>query len=374
VDNQRLDLLKKMIPCLNWYFEVHGYYDEAISAFKAAVDEFHAKGAPASLKSDEEKSAFAFLLDSLGWFEARKGNIEPGILLLAESLKLARETNDTEVLYYIYGNWGYLSLMKGDVAEAGRLTMESLNYGKALSPWHTAVPISVLGVVSYQQGNVEEAYHQLTESLKIWRTVGDPRGLVFCMLYLGMAAIALNDIPDARAILQESNDIAETNMDRWAHAFGLDMLGIAAQSQGQYEEALVYFKQSLALYLEIGDQFNSTQITVRLGQTYAALRLNEEAKSLFLEANANAQTAKWMPIILNALVSFVEMQNDLSAETKLASALSVLSHSAITPNIRIRCEKLRDELKAKITVQAIELAEHLAKEKSPETFAQELLK
>jgi predicted ATPase/transcriptional regulator with XRE-family HTH domain len=374
VNNQRLDLLKKMIPCLNWYFEVHGYYDEGISAFKAAVDEFRAKGAPASLKSDEEKSAFAFLLDSLGWFEARKGNLEPGILLLAESLEIARETNNTEVLYYIYGNWGYLSLMKGEVAEAGRLTMESLNYGKALSPWHTAIPISVLGIVSYQQGNVEEAYHQLTESLNIWRTVGDPRGLVFCMLYLGMTAIALKDIPDARAILQESNDIAEINMDRWAHAFGLDMLGIAAQTQGQYEEALGYFKQSLALYLEIGDQFNSTQITVRLGQTYAALRLNKEAKCLFLEANTNAQTAKWTPIILNALVSFIEMQNDLSAETKLAAVLSVLSHSAITPNIRIRCKKLRDEIKAEITVQAIEFAEHLAKEKSPETFAQELLK
>jgi predicted ATPase/transcriptional regulator with XRE-family HTH domain len=374
IDNHHLDLLRRMIPTLNWYFEVNGYYDEAISAFKAAADEFRAKGAPASLKSAEEKSTFAFLLDSLGWFEARKGNIELAIPLLAESLEIARETNNTEVLYYIYGNWGYLSLMTGETFEARRLTMESLNYGKALSPWHTAIPISVLGIVSYQQGNVEEAYHQLTESLKIWRTVGDPRGLVFCMLYLGMAAIALNDIPDARAILQESNDIAEANMDRWAHAFGLDMLGITAQTQGQYEEALDYFKQSLTLYKEIGDQFNSTQITVRLGQTYAALRLNEEAKYLFLEANTNAQTAKWTPIILNALVSFAEMQNDLSAETKLAVALSVLSHSAITPNIRARCEKIRDETKAELTAQQIKAAEDLAGAKSPELWAQELLK
>lgn len=374
VDNQRLDLLRKMIPCLNWYFEVHGYYDEAISAFKAAVDGFYAKGAPASLKSDKEKSTFAFLVDSLGWFEARKGNIELAVQLLRRSLEIARETNDTEALYYIYGNWGYISLNTGEISEAGRMTMESLNYGKALSLWHTAIPISVLGIVAYQQGNLNEAYRQLTESLNIWRTVGDPRGLVFCMLYLGMTAIALKDIPDARAILQESNDIAEANMDRWAHAFGLDMLGIAAQAQGQHEEAQNYFLQSITLYKEIGDQFNSIQTAVRLGQTYAALRSNEEAERLFREIYVNAQTAKWTPIIMNTLLSFAEIQDRLSAEIKLAVALSILSHPAVTPNIRSRSESMRDKTKKELSMEESNTAENLAKEKSLEVWAQELLK
>lgn len=252
--------------------------------------------------------------------------------------------------------------------------MESLNYGKSLSLWHTAIPISVLGIVAYQQGNLDEAYHQLTESLNIWRTVGDPRGLVFCMLYLGMTAIALKDIQDARAILQESNDIAEANMDRWAHAFGLDMLGIAAQAQGQHEEAQNYFKQSITLYKEIGDQFNSTQTAVRLGQTYAALRSNAEAECLFREIYVNAQAAKWKPIIMNTLLSFTEIQNGLSAKIKLAVALSLLSHPAVTPNIRTRSETMRDKLKAELTQQEIETAEHLAKEKTPEILAKELLK
>jgi hypothetical protein len=122
-----------------------------------------------------------------------------------------------------------------------RLTAESLHYGHLLTPWHTAIPISVLGIVAYQQGNLQEAHEQLTESLKIWRTVGDPRGLVFCMLYLGMTTVALNDIEATRSILEESNRIAEAKMDRWAHAFGLDMLGMVALSQEQNEEALDLF-------------------------------------------------------------------------------------------------------------------------------------
>jgi len=374
VERQRLDILRKMSPSLNWYFEVHGYYDEALSAFRAALDGFRASGAPGSLKNAEEKSAFASLVDQVGWFEFRKGNVEQGATLLEESLEIAREYNDQEVLYYIYGNWGYLSLMKGDISEAEKLTTESLNCSRTLTPWHTAIPISVLGIVAYQQGKLPEAFQQLTESLEIWRSVGDPRGLVFCMLYLGMAAFALNDIPTTRSILQESNQIAEANMDRWAHAFGLDMLGMVSLSQGQNEEAQAYFAQSLALSKEIGDQLNGSQTTIHLGQASSALGYDEEAKRLFLEAYTTAQEAKWTLIIMNALLSFTDIQNGLPAETKLGVALSVLSHPAVTPYLRSRSEKMRDKMTSSLAAGQIEAAEKLAKEHRLEELAREILK
>jgi predicted ATPase/transcriptional regulator with XRE-family HTH domain len=118
VQRQRLDLLRRMFPTLNWYFEVNGYYDEAISTFKPAVDHFRMRGAPASLKLPGDQSAFAALVDSLGWFEFRKGNVEIAIPLLQESLDIAREFDDLEVMYYIHGNWGYLALYTGEVEEA----------------------------------------------------------------------------------------------------------------------------------------------------------------------------------------------------------------------------------------------------------------
>jgi predicted ATPase/transcriptional regulator with XRE-family HTH domain len=374
VENQRLDLLRIMSPCLNWYFEVHGYYDEALSAFRTALDAFRALDAPGSLKTADEKSAFAGLVDQVGWFEFRTGNVERGAALLAESLEIARAHNDPEILYYIYGNWGYLCLMTGEISEAGRLTTESLSYGRMLnSPWHTAIPISVLGIVAYEQGRLAEAYQQLTESLEIWRNVGDPRGLVFCMLYMGMTALALNDIPATRAILQESNEIAEANMDRWAHALGLDMLGMISLSEGENETALELFQQSLMLSKEIGDQLNGTQTAIHMGQAYAALGSNEQASRLFLEGYMNAQQARWTPIILNALLSFAEMKNGLPAETKLAVASSVLSHPAATPNLRARGERMRSELVPCLTPQQAQAVSKLIQEKKAETWAQELL-
>jgi len=363
-----------MSLCLGWYLEVHGYYDEALSAFSAAVDQFREGGAPESLISGEEKSAFAGLLDQVGWFEFRKGDTERGAAILSKSLEIALEQNDLEILYYIYGNLGYLSLLLGDIAEANRLTTESLKCGKVLnSPWYIAIAVSVLGIVAYQQGNLTEAYQQLTESLKIWRKVGDPRGQVFSMLYLGMTTIELNKIEETRSILLESNAIAKANMDRWAQAFGEDMLGTVALSQGQNEDALGHFTESIKLYKEIGDQLNAMQPTIHLGQTYAALRTNDEAKRLFLEAYANAQENKWTLIILSVLVSFCEMQTDISPVTKLAAAFSVISHPSVTPHLSARSERIRDEILPGLTTEQIETAKNLAGQKTSEEWAREIL-
>ena len=375
VKHRRLDVLRKVSPCLNWYFEVHGYYDEALSTFKVALKAFRESGAPGCLQSAAEMSAFAGLLDEVGWFEFRKGNVDRGTALLAESLELACEYNDPEILYFIYENWGYLSLMQGDGAEAGRLASEGLTYAKLLnSPWHLAIAINMLGIVAYQQGDLNQAYQQLTDSLKLWRSIGDPRGLVFCMLYLGMTALALNDNSVARSILQEAIAIGEANMDRWAHAFGLDVLGMVCLAQDQNEEALVHFRKSIELSKEIGDQLNATKTIVRMGQAHAALGSTEEAKSLLLEGYTKAQQAKWTVIILNALVSYVEMRNELSPEIKLAVALSVLSHPAATPNMRVRCERIRDAIMLSLPAKQVEAVNDLAKQMIAEEWAQEILK
>ena len=374
VEHQRLDLLRKMIFTLTWYFEVNGYYDEAISAAKTAVNHFRSLGASASLKTADDRSAFATLIDTYGWFEFRKGNVALAIPLLQESLDIAREQDDPEVMYYIHGNWGYLSLFTVEIEEARRLTAESLRYGEMLKPWHRAIAISVLGIVDYQQENFEEARLKLTESLTLWRSVGDPRGLVFTMIYLGMTTLAMKDYTAVKSILTESNQIAEANQDRWAQAFGLDLLGMAALAQGQNDEALAHFKPSVALYNEIGDQLNGAQATIHLGQAHAAMGDEEEARRLFLEVNANARNNKWTLLFLNTLISYVDVQDRLSPEIKLAVALSSLEHPAITPYLRERSKAMCESAKESLSEEMVEIAENLAREKDLEGWAQELMK
>jgi tetratricopeptide (TPR) repeat protein len=194
------------------------------------------------------------------------------------------------------------------------------------------------------------------------------------MLYLSMTALVLKDIPLTRATLEESNAIAEANMDRWAHAFGLDLLGMVCLAEGRNDEALELFEKSLQLYREIGDGLNGTNVTIHKGQAYAALQCGQDARRLYREAYENAQKARWTPQDLRALISFIELEGGLLEGTRLAVVLSVLSHSALTPNLRTRCEEIRDEVLPLLSDEQVEAVRQAAAEKAPEIWAQELLK
>jgi hypothetical protein len=77
---------------------------------------------------------------------------------------------------------------------------------------------------------------------------------------------------------------------------------------------------------------------------------------------------------MNALISFTEIHNGLTAETKLGVALSVLSHPSVTPYLRSRGEQMRDKITASLTVGQVATAEKHAKQKKLEDWAQEILK
>ena len=77
---------------------------------------------------------------------------------------------------------------------------------------------------------------------------------------------------------------------------------------------------------------------------------------------------------MNAFLSYVETQPTLPVETKLAAALSILSHSSITSNLRARSECLRNEITSTLKPQELENAEKLAGDKSAEVLAQEIMK
>jgi predicted ATPase/transcriptional regulator with XRE-family HTH domain len=360
VGQQRLELLDRMEPCLYWFNEIHGENAEAMSLIAFAVSALRAAGAPAVLTTDSQKASMARLIDALGWFEFRTGNIERGVALFAESLALAETTAepDHEVLYYIYVNWGYMSLVTGDFEAAARLTQTSLEHARAFDgQWHAAISVNILGIVEYQRGNLEEAYHQLADSLKMWRTVGDLRGLTFCMLYLSSAALALGKIEAAKTVLLESNAIAEKKMDHWAHAFGLDLMGKVSMLEGEFETARNQFQHSLALSEEIGDKLAGTQTRIHLGEALASLGEDEAAKRLFHQAYRSAQQAKWAPTILEALVAFVALDEEIPPETRLEVTLFVLSHPAVSPTLQQKSEQLRLRLSSSLTGQQLAAAQ-----------------
>lgn len=360
----RLDLLDQMEPTLYWFYEIHSENAEAMVLIAYSVGELRAAGAPFVQASDDQKASMARLIDALGWFESRTGNIARGQELFAESLALAQSCSEPnhEVLYYIHVNWGYISLFTGSYERSAELTKISLEHALALGlrgKWHTAISINILGIVEMQRGNPKAAYQQLADSLELWRAVGDLRGLSFCMLYLSAAALALGKNEEARQTLAESNAIAQEKLDRWALAFGFDQLGRIAMLESDFESARDLFQRSMALSDEIGDKWAGTQTRIHLGEALASLGQDGEARALFLQAYRGAQQAHWAPTILEALVAYVSVDQEMPPETRMAVALSVLSHPAASPDLHRQAAALREQMTGALTEEQVNAAHAL---------------
>lgn len=369
---RRFDLLRKMEFCLYWYFEIHGDNTDAVSSMAYAVNELRLAGAPHTLTNDLEKGTFALLVDQLGWFEFRMGNFERARALFAESLEITKgmDRPDHEALYYLYINWGYMALVTGDLENSARLTQISLDHARAMDgQWHAAIAINILGIIEYQRGNLEEADRQLTGSLQLWRKVGDLRGLVFCMLYLSAASLALGNYDRVEAIVKESNAIAQQKGDRWAHAFGLALLGNVATARGEVPEAIQFFQKSLDLSQEIGDQWAATLAIIHLGDSHMAQGDRAEAHRLFREAYEIARESRWLSTILEVLAAALVSAEEKSPETRMAIAEAVLANPAANLPTRQRAARLRDQLTARLSPQEVEIAQTLSQQKSVEEWA-----
>lgn len=373
VQNQDYPLLRKMIPCLYWYFEIHGYYAEALNLYRYALEELRSGGGPDNIIDGGDISTFAFIVNQSGWFAFRTGNIEQATPAFTESLELARQYPDPEVLYHIHGNWGYQELLKGNIQEAEQLTLACLaNAQELASLWHIAIPVNVLGLIELQRGNFTHAHQKLTDGLQAWRPVGDLRGLIFSMLYLSTANLALGQVEEAETLLHESNAIAIQKSDRWAQAFGLDLMGQAALARGQSQQARDYFSDSLKLSQEIGDQWGETQTLIHLARAQTALGHPHDAYHLFKQAYQNSRQAKWIPTLLEVLAAGLAAEDQIPFESRMAAILAVLAHPALTPPVRQQAEQLRHRLEAGLSPQQIESAAHIAGNKGPEIWAEEI--
>jgi hypothetical protein len=91
------------------------------------------------------------------------------------------------------------------------------------------------------------------------------------------------------------------------------------------------------------------------------------------EAYLQAQQAKWIPNVFEALVVFLSIDPETPLETRFGALTAVLSHPAITLPIRQRAVALQDRWVSGLTSEQLEKARAEASAKSLEAWAQEVL-
>jgi predicted ATPase/class 3 adenylate cyclase len=182
------------------YWDVHGHYTEGSGWLERllgnsdhASREEHAKG-----------------LQAAGDFARLQGENSRAVELASQSLALAREIGDNQVVARSLQILSSVTYIRGDVASARVLAAESLSIFRELGDKPgVARSVHQLGVLSLREGDYAEAGARFEESLAMNREQGNGQRIALSIYCLALVAQGRGDYRAADACLRESVAIAQ---------------------------------------------------------------------------------------------------------------------------------------------------------------------
>lgn len=141
---------------------------------------------------------------------------------------------------------GFLALRQGDYDGSMRLGTESLSLFRNLGDLAGMGGATyLLGNVALYRGELERAKTLHFESLALRRKVGDKRRIAVSLNSLGEVARTGEDYPAARSAYEESLQLARAAEDRRGIVTATGNLGYVALHEGDYKRAERLFKEGL---------------------------------------------------------------------------------------------------------------------------------
>jgi tetratricopeptide (TPR) repeat protein len=242
-----LDLVERAEPELNG--------DEQAAWLQKLEDEYENIRAALSWAPENAPELGLRLAGALWLFWEIRGYLTDTRHLLADLLLQPQtqvHTAERAKALYTAGN---LADIQGDYEAARAYYTESLAIYRELGDRTGAArPLNGLGLVSWGQGDYVTARSFLEESLTIKRQTADPSSISISLNNLGLVAHTQGDNAMARTYLEEALGIDRRLKDKDAIATSLVNLGAVALDDGSYEEARPLLIEALALFTEVGDR------------------------------------------------------------------------------------------------------------------------
>ncbi len=220
---------------------------------------------------------------------------------------------------------GSLALNQGDFERARALLSESLALYRGLgNKQGIASALNSLGKAAWDQGNHAEARSLYEESLAIRRELGDKVGIATLLRNLGSVARNQGDSASARTLFEESLAIFREVGSQRGIAFALGNLGIITAEQGNPGAARTLFEECLAIFRELGDKRGTAFALNNLGNVAWKQGNSAAARSLFEESLEIKRELgdKWG--IANSLIN---LGNAAKSQGDLVSARSLYEES-----------------------------------------------
>jgi predicted ATPase/transcriptional regulator with XRE-family HTH domain len=179
---------------------------------------------------------------------------------------------------------GHLAHMGGDPQLRDVLLAESLTIARQLGSCEATILSLFTTGIDTAEPNARSRY--LSEMLSVARIAGDKAWETWALIYLGFAAVDMEDLDRARGLFEEGRTLAVTRGDRWAISQALEGGAQAARATGDLASARRQFEARLPLCHTLGDKHSLGHTLWMLGEV--AEEQGETARALTRYAEALA--------------------------------------------------------------------------------------
>jgi DNA-binding SARP family transcriptional activator len=153
------------------------------------------------------------------------------------------------------------------------------------------------GFVAFSQVSHPSARSRLEESARIFRELGDERGLAYALTFLSIVLTHQGDPASARPPAEECVRLfREDSGDRWGLGISLINMGVVLEAQTDYDRAIPLFEESAAIFRELGDRWPLSIPLRHLGIVASRKGDHARAEELYRESLAALRELgeKWL--------------------------------------------------------------------------------
>jgi predicted ATPase/DNA-binding SARP family transcriptional activator len=208
---------------------------------------------------------------------------------LRVALEFAAECGDANAALRIAGPLGRFAYLRGHYHEIREWMDTAVTAGPDAPAALRAKALLGSGRLALLQCDYRPAVRRLEAALRLYRELGDPRGVASALQVLGSVAREQGRYARAMELHTESLSIAEAADDQWAVASAHGYLGFASWLQADFERATKECTVALRMFRELGDVEGIAWSLLSLGTVARHQGAREQAAALLQESRSLAE-------------------------------------------------------------------------------------
>jgi len=230
---------------------------------------------------------------------------------LRAALLWALEQEEGWLALYIASALADFWLFEGHLSEGRALLERALANSEGVEASVLAKALAAVGWLACAQGDLEQAEHWCEQSLELYRSLGEIRGLALSLYCLGFIAMMRGDYAKAETLLEEGLAHFRELDNSVGISDALRALGNLFINRGKYAKASQLLEESLALDRKVGYTWGMADslyllagVTLYQGELTKAHTLLEE--SLVLCRNIGDKRGLAVALVMKGLVTLVQ--------------------------------------------------------------------